>query len=113
MSAAINKPLPTIARIPAIFGGFTPRQSRFIDNYCGRNNPDLTGKGTQSARDAGYAGSDLACAVQANQLLRLPKVQAEIRRRLGIAVAGPSEVLELLSKHARSDLTDVLTPEED
>jgi hypothetical protein len=101
-------PFPTIARLPGIFGGFTPRQSLFIDNYIGKNDPKLTGNGTRSAQFAGYKGNDTALAIAARQLLRLPKIQAEIRRRLGIAVASPGEVLETLTKHARADLTDLL-----
>lgn len=104
-----QRPLPTLARIPALFGGFTPLQSAFIDNYTGRgSDPNLTGNGTKSAKAAGYKGDDAACAVQANQLLRLPKIQQEIRRRLGTAVCSPGEVLETLSKHARADITDVI-----
>lgn len=111
MSTEYNsqRPLPTIARTPAIFGGFSPRQSAFIDNYTGRgSDPTLTGNGTKSAKAAGYTGDDNALAVTASKLLRLPKIVQEIRRRLGIAVASPGEVLELLTKHARADATDIV-----
>lgn len=110
MSTEYNsqRPLPTIARTPAIFGGFTPRQSAFIDNYTGRNDPELTGNGVKSAKAAGYQGEYHTLGVTARQLLKQPKIIAEIRRRLGIAVASPGEVLELLTKHARADATDIV-----
>jgi hypothetical protein len=59
---------------------------------------------------AGYTDDKDCAAVIASQLLRSPKVKQEIKRRLGKAVASGEEVLELLTKHARADLTDILTP---
>lgn len=108
MSTEIDySPFPTIARIPAIFGGFTPRQSTFIDNYIGKNGPELIGNGTRSAGAAGYKGDDNVLAVTARQLLRLPKIQQEIKRRLGTSVMSAPEVLEGLTEIARSDIANV------
>jgi phage terminase small subunit len=90
------------ANIPSDFGGLSTRQLKFVEHYLETSNA------TQSARYAGYNGDDATLAVTGTRLIRLAKVQMELRRRLGIAVAGPGEVLELLSKHARADLTDVL-----
>lgn len=97
----ISKRSPATA-IPPDFGGLTPRQLKFVERYLATSNA------TESARYAGYAGDDKVLAVAGSNLIRLPKVQNEIRRRLGISIAGPGEVLELLSKHARADLTDLL-----
>lgn len=93
---------PQPLTIPADFGGLTLKQSAFCDHYI------LTGNATDAAVKAGYTQNRDAAAVSGSQLLRNPKVQAEIKRRLGISIASGSEVLETLTKHARADLTDVL-----
>jgi len=88
--------------IPPDFGGLTPRQLKFVERYV------VTSNATESARYAGYSGDDNTLAVAGSNLIRNPKVQLAIRRKLGISVASGGEVLELLTKHARADLTDVL-----
>lgn len=52
----------------------TPLQAAFIEHYV------ATGNGTQSARLAGYQGSDVVLAVQAHDNLRLPNIRAELER---------------------------------
>ena len=52
---------------------FTEKQLKFIEAY--------EGNATQAARLAGYKGDDNAMGVQGNQLLRNPKIAAEIRKR--------------------------------
>jgi phage terminase small subunit len=99
--------ITTSATLPA-FGGLTLKQSKFLDNFL--TNPDTLGNGTKSVIAAGYTDDKDCAAVIASQLLRSPKVKQEIKRRLGKAVASGEEVLELLTKHARADLTDILTP---
>ena len=91
-----------VKAIPA-FGDLTLRQNSFVGHYIEHN-----GNGTKAARLAGYVGDDNQLGVTAHQLLRNPKVVAEIKRRLGKAIASPEEVLERLTKQARADLTDVL-----
>jgi hypothetical protein len=98
---------PSPGALPA-FGGLTLKQSAFLDNFL--TNPDTLGNGTKSVIAAGYTDDKDCAAVIASQLLRSAKVKQEIKRRLGKAVASGEEVLELLTKHARADLTDILTP---
>ncbi len=106
--------LQTTARIPAFFGGLTSKQSNFIDNYLGLNDANrpaddkLVGHGGKSAFAAGYGGDLNIASVRASQLLRVRKIQEEIKRRLGTAIAQPPEILERLSKQARADITDLL-----
>lgn len=96
---------PTTSRIHAFYGGLTSRQSQFIDGYI------KTGNGAKSAFAAGYGSNLDIAATRASQLLRTRKIQDEIKRRIGISVASSQEVLETLTKHARADLTDVLSPD--
>lgn len=93
---------PQPLTIPQDFGGLTLKQSAFVDHYI------LTGNATDSAIKAGYSLDRNSAHVIGSRLLRKVTVASEIKRRLGIAVCSSSEVLELLSKHARADLTDVL-----
>ena len=53
---------------------FTALQAAFIEHFA------RTGNGTQSARLAGYQGSDVVLAVQAHDNLRLPNIRAELER---------------------------------
>lgn len=93
---------PQPLTIPADFGGLTLKQHAFVDNYI------QTGNATDATVKAGYTQDRDSAAQVGSRLLRNVKVQQEIKRRLGISIAGPSEVLELLSKHARADTTDIL-----
>lgn len=106
MSTAITPEIVSSQSKPyPLFGDLTFRQNSFVNHYLAQN-----GNGTLAARLAGYPDDDNQLAVTAHRLLRNPKVILEIQRRLGKSIASADEVLETLTKHARSDLTDVLTP---
>ena len=94
---------PQPLTIPVDFGGLTLKQFSFCDHYL------LTGNATDATIKAGYTEDRDSAAQIGSRLLRNVKIQAEIKRRLGISVASADEVLETLTKHARCDLTDVLT----
>jgi phage terminase small subunit len=104
----IVKTIPEVAREvarsinPALGNGLTLRTNRFIDHWL------KNGNGTESARIAGFNGNEQTLAVTASQLLRNPKVAAEIKRRLGKHIASADEVLETLTNHSRADLAEVL-----
>lgn len=93
---------PQPLTIPQDFGGLTLKQSAFVDHYI------LTGNATDSAVKAGYSLDRNSAHVIGSRLLRKVTVASEIKRRLGINICSSTETLELLSKHARADLTDVL-----
>jgi phage terminase small subunit len=93
---------PQLLTIPADFGGLTLKQNSFCDHYL------TTGNATDAAIKAGFTLDRNSASTIGARLLRNVKVQAEIKRRLGISIASPNEVLETLTKHARADLTDVL-----
>jgi phage terminase small subunit len=78
-----------------------PKQKLFIKYYL------ETGNGTESARRAGYAGDDNVLGVCAYDLLRNPKVRAELTRLLN-PIADAEEVLARLTKYSRSSIADVL-----
>lgn len=101
-----NAQLLPPSRAHLIFGGLSKREFLFVDFYLA----DPQGNGTEAARKAGFTGTDESLWTTASRLLRRAKVQVEIRRRLGKHIASSEEVLETLTKHARADLTDVLTP---
>lgn len=106
MSTDLQQLQPSVhPDIHARFNDLSPRQTRFIDRYL------VTSNATESAIYAGYQGTEQTIAATASRLLRNHKIRLEIQRRLGKSVASPSEVLETLTRHARADLTDVLTPE--
>lgn len=93
---------PQPLTIPADFGGLTLKQSSFCDHYL------LTGNATDATIKAGFTLDRNSASTIGARLLRNVKVQSEIKRRLGIAIASPNEVLERLTKQARADLTDIL-----
>jgi phage terminase small subunit len=78
-----------------------PKQKSFIRHYL------ETGNGTQSTRLAGYKGDDNSLAVMASNLLRNPKVRAELTRLLN-PIAEAEEILARLTKYSRSSIADVL-----
>lgn len=91
--------------LPPILGGLSTRQLAFLDHWL------KTGNGTESCKVAGYNGDDNTLAVQAYTLLRSPKVQLELKRRLGYNIASADEVLEGLTAHSRADMAQVLRPD--
>jgi hypothetical protein len=75
------------------------RRRAFIHHYI------QTWNATDSARKAGYKGSDEALASMGSYLLRNPKVQAAIRTRLQNLQLSADEVLARLQVQATSDLS--------
>lgn len=96
---------PQPLTIPADFGGLTLKQSSFCDHYL------LTGNATDATIKAGYTQDRDSAAAIGCRLLRNVKVQAEIKRRLGLAIATPDEVLERLTVQARADLGEIFEPD--
>jgi phage terminase small subunit len=78
------------------------RQTAFVNAYT--SGPTL-GNATQSARKAGYTGSDEVLAVTGHDLLRNPKVSGELQKRAAKAVRkstlDAAEKRELLAQFAR------------
>jgi hypothetical protein len=88
-----------------LFGGLSRLESAFVDHYLA----DPRGNASEAAKKAGYKSDNPeALWATASRLLRRVRVRNEIARRLGTSVASSTEVLEILSRHARSDLTDLL-----
>jgi hypothetical protein len=88
-----------------LFGGLSRLESAFVDHYLA----DPRGNASEAAKKAGYKSDNPeALWATASRLLRRVRVRNEIARRLGTNVASSTEVLEILSRHARSDLTDLL-----
>jgi len=64
-----------------------------------------TRNGTKSAGLAGYKGDENALASIASQNLRKPKVKAYLSKRYAETCMGSDEVLHLLAKIARTDIS--------
>lgn len=79
----------------------TPKQKLFIKFYLQVNN------GTEAARLAGYAGDDNVLGVCAYDLLRNPKIRAELTRLFN-PIADAEEILCRLTKYSRASIADVL-----
>lgn len=89
----------------AIFGGLSKREHLFVEYYLA----DPNGDASKAARLAGFNHSTPESLwATASRLLRRGRVQAEIKRRLGLHIASADEVLERLTKHSRADLAQVL-----
>ena len=65
-----------------------------------------TRNGKKSAGLAGYKGDDNALAAIASQNLRKPKIRAYLNKRYAETCMGSDEVLSLLAKIARTDISD-------
>lgn len=85
----------------------TAKQKAFINHYI------LTLNGTESARLAGYAGTESSLAVIAHSNLRKVKIRGEIDRRLRELTVTADETLARISVHATTSLDDFLTFEGD
>ncbi len=70
---------------------FTLKQEAFITWYC---SAEIAGKGTESARRAGYTGTDNGLAVIASENLRKPHIKAEIDRRMAVFMTGAHVTVE-------------------
>jgi len=64
--------------------------------------------GTKAARLAGYKGDDNALAVIASRNLRNTKIQAYLQERYAETCMGSDEVLHLLAKIARTDISSYM-----
>lgn len=85
-------------------GRLTDKQKKFINAYI------LCLNATESARRAGYAGTDSVLAVTGHKLLRNAKIRDEIDRIFKASTMQASEVLQRLSAQARGDIADVIDP---
>ena len=76
-----------------------PRQQKFVEAYLATSN------GTESARLAGYAGSDKALSVQAARLLGNARVREALDARMDSVkeAMGADEILAELADIARAD----------
>lgn len=77
--------------------GLTFKQNAFVTHFI---SPETFGNGTQSARRARFSGDDNTLAVTASRLLRNPKVQNAIQKRLA-PIMDAEEVLTELTGVAR------------
>lgn len=88
---------------PAVFDDLTPKQSDFAKHYVATKN------GTESARLAGYSGSDSVLAVMAFDNLRNPKIivaiehlRADSEAEMSDKIMDAAEVKSHLSNLART-----------
>ena len=100
-----RSPEATAKRVKTQTERLTPRERKFCREYV------KTGKAGQSVMNAGYNASNLNSAgVQASDLLKKPKIQAEIRRLESPeerdTIATAQEVMEMLTAMARGDTKD-------
>ena len=82
----------------------TGKQKLFADFYVG----EASLNATRAARLAGYSGDENVLAVGGFRLLRIPKIRSYIDEQLKLLTASPSEILNILTKHAKGSLADVL-----
>ena len=104
MLEAIESPTPLVKGGPLIefLEGLTLKQKRFADHWLVSQN------GVESAKIAGYSGSVASLAAGSSRLLRSANVQTYINKRLRLVAMPADEVLQRLSKQARSSIADVL-----
>jgi len=88
------------AKLPEQADKLTEKQNAFVDAYVANG-----GRGTQAARDAGYA--DKSAHVEANRLLKNPLILQEIYRRtvmeLGASAPQALATVRELAVSAKSD----------
>lgn len=80
----------------------TAKQAAFAAHYIRCKNQ------TEAARLAGYAGDDNTLAVIGYENLRKPKIRDEIARLASLQTMPPSEVIERLTEHARTNMADFI-----
>lgn len=85
----------------------TTKQQLFVEAYL------QTANATESARRAGYKGSDETLAVVGAENLRKPKIAAYTQKRIEAAVMSADKVLEELSDIATSDWRDHMIEKRD
>ena len=81
---------------------YSKKELDFIEHYL------RTGNGTQSCRDAGYRGNDNVLGVTAYRMLRKPKIQALIEKRLEELRISANVILMRLSRQATGSITDFI-----
>jgi hypothetical protein len=93
MSAIVEHQLehgPILAHSKKDLPPLTPKQKKFLSSYLECR------KGIQAAREAGYAGNDIALAQVAHETLRKPNVQAHLQWHLrSRAISSESVLAEL------------------
>lgn len=80
--------------------GLNGKQRLFVDAYLGA----ARGNATEAARLAGYTKA--TAAARASEILRNPKVHAEIERRFKSSAMSADEIISRLSEEAAADLRD-------
>lgn len=85
----------------------TAKQRRFVEAYTG----SAFGNATESARRAGYGGSDATVRAIASENLTKPNIKAAIKERLDRVAMTEEEILYRLSEQARATLADFVTIE--
>lgn len=83
----------------------TDKQALFVKAYV------VCLNATESARLAGYKGSDNALAVMGHTLLRNPKIRSAIDDLLRLQTLSQDEILGRLSAQARADMGDFIDPD--
>lgn len=73
------------------------KQKAFVNHYLTDFNA------TRAAERAGYKGNDNTLAVTGYDLLRNPKIEEVISKRLSAQAMGPDEVLMRLGEQARNE----------
>ena len=88
------------AKLPVQADQLTEKQNAFIDAYVANG-----GRGTQAAKDAGYA--EKSAHVEAHRLLKNPLILQEVYRRtvmeLGAAAPQALKTVRELAQNAKSD----------
>ncbi|MHC4336291.1 MAG: terminase small subunit [Planctomycetota bacterium] len=79
--------------------GLNDRQEAFVGYYL--KNPNAT----NAARLAGYSGDANALGVMGHDLLRNPKVRAELERLRKARRLSPDAILDLMESRATMDVT--------
>ena len=76
--------------------GLTPKQAAFVKWYVSK---DCYGNGTESAKRAGYCGTENALGVMANKLLRKGKIKAEVDKGMEKATKAANVTVETVLKN--------------
>ena len=83
----------------------SPKQKSFINEYL------IDFNATRAAQRAGYKGDDNTLAVTGHDLLRNPKIEPVISRRISERAMTADEVLMRLGEHARNEHGEYISPD--
>jgi len=90
--------------------GLTMRRRLFVDAITGQ----AMGNGTKAARLAGYKDdNENALAVTASFLLRIPKVQQAIARKIAARNCGPERVKANIAALAEADISNFVVVDDE